>query len=123
MSVETGLEGRIEWSVGEADLAIAQGSGDVPVLGTPRVVALCEAASVEALRGALAPAETTVGTRIEIDHSRATAPGAAVVAHARLVEVAGRKLCFEVELREGDRVAARGRLWRAVVDRERFLAR
>ncbi len=122
MKLEAGLEGRVEWVVGEADLATAQGSGDVEVLGTPRAVALCEAATLRALAGRLGAGETSVGTRVELDHLAATAPGARVVALARLAEVAGRMLCFEVELRDAERIAARGRIWRAVLDRERFAA-
>jgi predicted thioesterase len=122
MSLEVGLTGELEWTVAESDLATAQGSGDVRVLGTPRAVALCEAATLRALAGRLAAGETSVGTRVELDHLAASAPGARVVAQARLAEVSGRKLVFEVALRDGDRVAARGRVWRAVVQRARFLA-
>jgi predicted thioesterase len=59
--VEPGLTAEVELVVGDADTAIALGSGSVPVLGTPRVVALCEEASVAALAGVLPAGETSVG--------------------------------------------------------------
>jgi len=52
--------------VTDADTAAALGSGDVPVLGTPRLVAWLEAATVRAAVGLLKPGQTTVGTAIRI---------------------------------------------------------
>lgn len=123
MELPAGLSAEIALTVTEADTATALGSGDVPVLATPRVVALVEAASVAATAGHLDPAQTTVGTRVELDHHAATAVGATVVARARLTGVEGRVLSFDVALHEGDTVAAQGRVERVLVDRERFLSR
>ena len=106
-----------------ADTAIALGSGEVPVLATPRVVALAEAASVAATAGTLPAGSTSVGTRIELDHLAATAVGRTVTAEATLSAVDGRRLEFDVAVREGATVVARGRIHRVVVDRARFLAR
>lgn len=118
--MQEGLTGAAALVVADDDTAAALGSGDVAVLGTPRVVALCEAATVAAVAAALAPDETTVGTRIEIDHLLPSHIGDSVTAVARLAQVDGRRLTFEVEARDGDRVVARGRVMRAVVDRVRF---
>ncbi len=49
-------------TVTDRDTAVAVGSGDVDVLASPRVLALAEAAAVAALRGALPPERTSVGT-------------------------------------------------------------
>ena len=54
VTIETGLWGEADLLVGEADTALAMASGDVPVLATPRVVALCEQAACAALEGHLA---------------------------------------------------------------------
>ena len=61
------------------DTAHALGSGDLEVLATPRLLAWCEQATVRALAGRLADAESTVGTRVELVHQRATAVGADVM--------------------------------------------
>ena len=75
----------VEHTVTEADTAQALGSGDVPVLGTPRLVALAEQATVAALSGHLDAGQTSVGTRIELDHVAATAVGGRLSVHAELV--------------------------------------
>ncbi len=62
MSLQPGLRSSVRIIVSEADTAIAIGSGDVPVLATPRVLALAEAAAVRALAGALPGGQTSVGT-------------------------------------------------------------
>jgi fluoroacetyl-CoA thioesterase len=123
MELRPGLAARVELTVAEADTAAALGSGDVPVLATPRVLALAEAATVAATAAALPAGSTTVGTRVELDHLAATAVGRTVVAEAILSDVDGRRLGFTVSVRDGDDVAARGRVERVIVDREAFVTR
>ncbi|SIQ35344.1 thioesterase family protein [Micromonospora avicenniae] len=118
-----GLTARMELTVTDADTAQAVGSGDVPVLGTPRVLALAEAASVAATAASLPPGMTTVGIRIELDHRAATAVGRTVHAQARLAEVDGRRLLFEVRVTDGTETVADGRVERMLVDRRRFVER
>jgi fluoroacetyl-CoA thioesterase len=118
-----GLAGQATLVVGNGDTAAALGSGDVDVLATPRVLALCEAATVAAVRAALDAGETTVGTHVELDHLRPSAVAARVTASATLTSVDGRRLTFDVEAVEGAVVVARGIVVRAVVDRERFVSR
>jgi predicted thioesterase len=123
MEISAGLSAAVALTVTDADTATAMGSGDVPVLATPRVVALVEAATVAAIAAQLDQGSTSVGTRVEIDHHAPTLVGATVVAEARLSSVEGRTLGFDVVLREGTAVTAQGRVDRVIVDRERFLAR
>ncbi|SCG45106.1 thioesterase family protein [Micromonospora coxensis] len=118
-----GLTARVELTVTDADTAQAVGSGDVPVLGTPRVLALVEAATVAATAVRMPPGRTTVGSRIELEHLAATPVGRTVVAQARLGEVDGRRLVFEVAVTDGDETVARGRVERVLVDRQRFVER
>lgn len=116
-----GLTAKVQLTVSDADTAQALGSGDVPVLGTPRVVALAEAATVAATARVLESGQTTVGVRVELDHRSATPVGRSVVAEALLTKVDGRRLTFEVTVRDGDTVAAEGRVERVLVDRHRFV--
>src|SRR5690349_24337695 len=114
---------RVQLTVTDADTAQTLGSGDVPVLATPRVLALVEAASVRATARYLPSGTTTVGVRVHLDHLLATPVGRSVTAEARLDAVDGRRLVFAVTLHDGDRLAARGTVERALVDRGRFLAK
>jgi fluoroacetyl-CoA thioesterase len=92
----------------------------VDVLGTPRVLALVEAATVRAAAPLLADGQTTVGTHVELDHIAPSPVGATVRADAELVDRAARRLTFDVRLTQDGRPVATGRVTRAVVDRERF---
>ncbi|MGN9775829.1 thioesterase family protein [Micromonospora sp. H33] len=118
-----GLTARVELTVTDADTAQAVGSGDVPVLGTPRVLALAEAATVAATATRMPSGSTTVGVRVELDHRAPTPVGRTVVALARLAKVDGRRLLFEVSVTEGDTTVAEGRVERLLVDRQRFVER
>lgn len=121
MEIEPGTSGTAHLVVGEADTAIALGSGDVPVLGTPRIVALMEQAAVVALDGMLEDGATSVGTRVVIDHRAASFVGATVTATAEVKAIDGRRISFRLTVREGDQLVASGDHVRFVIDRQTFL--
>jgi predicted thioesterase len=114
---------QVRLTVTEADTASFMRSGDIPVLATPRVVALCEEAACAALAGMLEPGSTSVGTWIDLEHLAPSPVGAEVVAKATLALVDGRRLEFDVTVSDGGAVVAKGRHRRQVVDRARFLDR
>jgi fluoroacetyl-CoA thioesterase len=118
-----GLGARVELTVTDADTAQSLGSGDVPVLGTPRLLALAEAATVAATARQMPGGLTTVGTRAEIEHRAPTPVGRLVTATATLAKVDGRKLLFEVAVSDGDQVVAEVRVERMLLDRQRFIAK
>jgi predicted thioesterase len=118
-----GLRGSAAVAAGPQHTAESLGSGDVPVFGTPALVALMEQAAVAALAGHLAPGETTVGTRLDIAHLAATPVGQAVRAEAELTVVDGRKLTFALAAFDGRQKVGEGRHERMLVNRERFLAK
>ncbi len=105
----------------EDDTALALRSGDVPVLGTPRVVALAEEATVKAVADAVGDGMTTVGSSVQLDHLAPTNVGDAVEAEAVLAKVEGRRLIFKVTVNDARGLVAAGKITRAMVDRERFL--
>jgi predicted thioesterase len=110
--------------VSDADTAAALGSGDVPVLATPRLLAWLEAANLAALEGHLDEGATSVGTRVELEHVAPSPVGATVTVRAEVVAVDGRLVQFDVvALHPEGKVVAHGRVTRVSVDRARFLAR
>jgi fluoroacetyl-CoA thioesterase len=124
VTVQPGAQAVVRHQVTADDTARALGSGDLEVLATPRLLAWCEHATVQALAGKLAEAESTVGTRMELTHQRATTVGAEVTVRADLVHVDGRLLRFDVVAEAADgTVLGHGQVTRVVVDRARFLAR
>lgn len=125
MGLEVGLQAALVHVVADDDTATAVGSGDVPTLATPRLLALAEAACIAALGDAGLPAaSTTVGTRVELEHLVALPVGETVRVAARLDHLDGRLLRFEVVATDdGDRLVGRAVITRVLVDRERFLRR
>jgi fluoroacetyl-CoA thioesterase len=118
-----GLRGEAEMVVGEADTALALRSGTVEVLGTPRVIALCEEATCRAIAPALTDGSTTVGMKVAVDHLQPSPIGARIVAEAVLAKVEGRRLTFTVSASDGRGLVAVGKVQRVVVDVERFMAK
>lgn len=116
----TGLRGTVTAEVTQADTALALGSGDVAVLGTPRVLALVEAATVAAVAERLDEDRTSVGTNVTLTHMSPSPVGARVVATAELTEVREKRLTFEVTVTQDEEQVAHGTVQRAVVSRNRF---
>lgn len=123
MTLAPGLRARLLITVEREDTAIRVGSGDVPVLATPRVLALAERATVQAIADALRDGQTSVGTRVALEHLAASPIGTHVELTAELIEVDGRRLVFAFTARDRHTVVATGTVERVVVDRERFLAK
>ncbi|SKB09183.1 thioesterase family protein [Aeromicrobium choanae] len=109
-------------TVGPEHTARAVGSGDLEVLGTPVLLAWLEEATCAALD--LAEGQTSVGTRVEVQHLAASGVGATITTTASLTQRDGRMVIFEVSARDRNEVlVASGQVRRVVVDRERFLSR
>lgn len=120
--VEVGDSATREFQVLETDTAIAQGSGDVPVLGTPRAIAFAEAVSCTAIEERLEPGETTVGSTVNVQHCSPSQVGDTVVATAVVAQVERRRITFDVTVVNPDgRTALTGTVDRIRVDREAFL--
>src|ERR1035441_10920487 len=93
-ALAVGLRATVRAVVTEDDTAAAMGSGDVPVLATPRLLALAEAAAMAAIAPYLDPASTSVGTSATLEHKRASPLTEELVVEAELTEVAGSRLGF-----------------------------
>jgi fluoroacetyl-CoA thioesterase len=123
--VVVGLRATARAEVTDSDTAAALGSGDVPVLGTPRLLALAEAAAVAAIAPVLAEGQTTVGTAVSLEHKRPSRIGAEIEVEAELSEITGRRLVFVfIAYGEGtgeDAVIGAGSIERVLVDREHFV--
>lgn len=101
--------------------AIEFGSGDVPVLATPAVLALAEGMCAELLTTQIEESRTSVGTYAEVRHDAPTVIGRRITLSARPTGRDGRRWSFEVVVRAGGDVVARVTHQRVVVDRQRFL--
>jgi predicted thioesterase len=115
----------LAFTVTEADTAEALGSGSLPVLGTPRLLAWCEAATCAELAPTLGKGQTSVGTRVQLEHLSASPVGLEVEVTATSAYVDGRLHRFTVSARHArdGKVVASGEVTRVVVDAQRFLAR
>jgi fluoroacetyl-CoA thioesterase len=114
----------MKYSVTDSDTAAALGSGDVPVLGTPRLIAWMEAATIEAAKPFLEDGETTVGKTIRARHIRATPVGGTVEVRLQVpVARAGRHMTFAVEAVDGaGQIVGTADIDRVIVDSDQFLA-
>ena len=122
-SIQPGLTGEAQATVGREDLALHVGSGDVAVYATPRLAALMESAAIAAVHGLLPEGKTTVGARLDLSHLAPTPAGASVRAEARLEEVESKKLRFSVTAFDEREKIGEAVHDRIIVDRKKFTSR
>lgn len=123
VELEPGVTGAASMVVTEADTAVALGTGDVAVLATPRLVALCETASCSAISALIPPGSTTVAKRVQFDHLAPIRVGTEVRAEATLQRVEGRRLTFTVSATDSAGLVGAGRVTRVVVHLDDFTAK
>jgi fluoroacetyl-CoA thioesterase len=118
------VEASQTFTVTASDTAEALGSGSLPVLATPRLLAWCEAVTCAAIDPTLAAGTTSVGTRAELEHRAASGVGTDVTVNAAASYVDGRLHRFTVVAHHQDgKVVATGEITRLVVDAAKFLGR
>jgi len=118
-----GCTGESEATVAEGWTATAMGSGAVPVLATPALVALMEQAAVRALEGGLPPSQTSVGIHMDVSHLAATPVGMGVHARATVVAMEGRRITFHIEAWDEVEKIGEATHERVLVDVARFTER
>lgn len=119
--LKAGLIGEIRTRV-EGNLVTDRGSG-VRVLSTPALIMLLEQAAQGAIAPCLGGDQISVGSRVELQHLAATPAGHEVVARARLTQVDGRRLVFELEADDPFERIGAGMHERYVLDGERYRQR
>ena len=121
--IEIGLKHTSELTVTDAVTAMAIGSGDMPVLAPPMMMALMENAAMFAVKDELPEGSTTVGGHIESSHLKPSKVGDVVRATAEVTKVDGKKIEYKISAYSGDILLGEGTHLRFVVDKERFLHR
>ena len=120
---EIGLRHTSELTVTDSVTAIAMGSGDMPVLAPPAMMALMENAAMLAIAEALPEEYTSVGGHITSSHLRPSKIGDKVTAIAEVTKFDGKKVEFKVAAYSGDTLLGEGTHLRFIVDRARFLSK
>ncbi|MFN0219064.1 MAG: thioesterase family protein [Hyphomicrobium sp.] len=118
-----GLTGTATALVTNERLAPAVGSGGAPVLASPMMIALMEAAAVDCVEALLPSGHQSLGTHLDVAHTAPTPAGLTVTATATLNAIEGRKLTFAVAAHDGVETIGSGTHTRVIVDTPRFMAR
>lgn len=121
--LEKGLTGRSAIQVTEDKTAVAYGSGGIEVFATPAMIGLMENAAMKAVDPVLPDGYGTVGTRLDVRHMAATPKGFRVYAEAKLVEVKGKRLVFEIAAFDEVERIGEGIHERFIIEKSSFLAK
>lgn len=111
------------YQVADTDTACAMGSGNLPVLATPALVAYIENACCACLAEELSLDQTSVGTAISLQHVAPSKPAATIRVEIHMQPVDGRQATFDVAAFDGNVLVGKGTHQRVIIDPERFLNR
>ena len=115
-TLEVGRSHQIERTVTQHLTADLFGNPGALVFATPALVALIEEAAIGCISPTLANGQSSVGTRIDIQHLAATPVGMGVRATVRVAEIDRRKVTFEVEAWDDVEPIARGTHDRFIIE-------
>jgi predicted thioesterase len=116
MALEPGITSEHQFTVEGALLTDVGGTIGVSVLSTPGMIAMMERTAAMLVYPELPEGKATVGFEVCVKHVAAAGEGAACTARAELTEIKdGRKLRFQVEVKDGDRTIGVGTHERRVV--------
>jgi predicted thioesterase len=118
--IAPGLTGKAELVVGPEHTAPFVGSGKIPVLATPVMINLFEAAALAAVEHLLPTGHQSLGIHLDVSHTAATPVGLRVTATAEVSEVQGRTISFQVAARDEFETIGGGSHRRVVVSVSRF---
>ena len=121
--MKIGDKGTVTVKVTKENCASAIGSGALDVFATPSMIALMENAACEAIKASLQPGESSVGTKVNISHLKASALEDTITATATLNEIDGRRLVFEVVANDSKGIIGEGTHERFVINVEKFLSK
>jgi fluoroacetyl-CoA thioesterase len=99
-ALRTGLKGSADLLVGVEHTAPRVGSGRVPVLATPVMINVIEAAALAAVEHLLPAGHQSLGIHLDVRHFAATPVGMRIWATSELIGVEGGTLSFRVEARD-----------------------
>ena len=116
-----GAEQTDVYPVEEAYSASHVGSGSVPVLATPWLVAFMERTAHRLLAAALPADLTSVGVRMDIRHLAPTPLGGLITVTAEVKEVDGRHIHFSIQAWDEQEKIGAGVHERVIVNTDRFL--
>ena len=119
-ALRTGLKGSADLLVGVEHTAPRVGSGRVPVLATPVMINVIEAAALAAVEHLLPAGHQSLGIHLDVRHFAATPVGMRIWATSELIGVEGRTLSFRVEARDEKEPIGDGWHQRVVVNVARF---
>ena len=121
--IEKGKKYESRYVVKAEDTAANVGSGELPVLATPTLIAWMENAAMLTVAKDLSDNETTVGGMISVSHLRPSSIGTTVEISAILTDVDGKKLSFSLQAKDSNGIIAEGEHIRFTVDKERFMSK
>ena len=123
MSIPVGAKVAAEMLVTDDKTAAAIGSGSVRVFATPWMVAMMELSACNALAPYYEEGQSSVGTKLNVSHDKATPVGMRVHAEAEVIEVDRRRIVLQVTARDETGVIGRGTHERFLIDMAKFLAK
>ena len=121
MTLAAGICSRQERIVTDTITAKEIGSGELPVLATPYLIALAEETAWRSVAEYLEEGQGTVGTRIEISHVSATPAGMKIWCESTLTEVDRRRLVFSIKVFDECGLIGEGTHERFIIDNGRFM--
>ncbi|GEK91414.1 thioesterase family protein [Alkalibacterium kapii] len=109
------------FTVKESETAEAVGSGSVPVLSTPHMIAYMENTAMDLISEELNETDTSVGVLINVNHLAPTAVNKVVSVEAKQTDKSGKEYTYEIKAYVDEKLIGKATHKRMIVDKEEFM--
>lgn len=120
-NLQIGMTAEKHDQVTSDNTAMRYGSGSAAVYATPAMIGLMEGTCLAAVDPHLPEGMATVGISLDVRHLAATPVGLGVRASAKLIEVSGKRLVFEIEAFDDKEKIGEGIHERYIIDVKKFM--
>lgn len=111
------------FTVKESETADAVGSGGLPVLSTPHMIAYMENTAMSLMASELNENDTSVGVEINVKHLAPTALNKVVSVKAKETDRSGKVFTYEIEAYVDEELIGTATHKRAIVDKDKFMSK
>ena len=120
-NIKTGIRGNQTKIVENSDTAKQFGSGLAEVYATPAMIALMEKTAFTSIESLLPKGFSSVGIEINVQHLKASLPGAKITCESEIMSVDKKKIYFEISAYEKAGQIGKAKHTRYIINSDEFM--
>lgn len=121
-NINTGVRGNQTRIVKNSDTAKQFGSGLAEVYATPAMIALMEKTAFASIEPLLPKGFSSVGIDINVQHLKASLPGATIICKSEIINIDKKRIYFEISAYDNKEQIGKAKHTRYIINSAEFMS-